>query len=1233
MEPFAQRKAQTLAELALDAGDFSRAGHVDERARPIVALVNSHPSFFTTSSCAGRVSLFADPTSATRAAGMKGGEWVYVNHDPADADAVVAAVRRKLGDARDEDAAEDAAAPVPDPECTLVLRFEPFILSVEASSIDEGGRIVACARDAGYRESGITASDKRTVCSIRCSIRMEVPVVSRGVRLVTDDALRALVGIANEKWTANAARAERLVERFTAVFGSETTTTTPTTPIPPASKPEPEEEIQIPGAGVPPTPAPGAGPAANATPPRSSVGGLAGALRAAAEAEDWVYIVDKPSAKACKDALKSAGWLDKTRRAGVADGYRVALPVTSRGSEALLAAIASGADADADADADAAGAIPASAAAALEALREGAADLDRSAGVDDPDAGADSSVAVGPGARHAPRLPPKSPKGGPPAASIRAAALEIVPEAASAKAGEIPTKWEKLGDLALLPAGAFASRRLWSDDALARVYPAVASALGVTRLARQAEVSQGPKRESRAEMLWDPENRGGWVETRELGVTYGLDVTKVMFSSGNGTEKARMAGMAAAGETVVDLFAGIGYYTLQLLHHAGVAKVYACEWNPNSVAALRANLKRNAVDPRRCEVLVGDNRRTAPSAVADRVLLGLLPDSERAWPIAVEALRDSGGVMHVHGNVASGEEEAWTRRLESTVAEIAASFGREWSVRVEHVERVKWYAPRVRHLVADVRCVPARLASAWAHAVGASTSPVTTSLMSSGLSTPRTSSRDSLSLAEEDGDSGATPASLSRQGSGVRTKMLPGHVRAEVKRLEQSPLAHGEEAFVPRPRRTSGNARGDAPGGAGAGADAGGSRTPSGRVRTMHRPTAEAFRAGPAATREPCVLTGLDVGPAPWTWSPSHLAAKPGVAEAEVSVHVSESPHLDFVRKNFTFENVRFGELLGRLAAEAEGTAGTANEGEGEGRRWYYLRSIGRNPRKEPAHALAQFPELAEELRVPGDVLWGGDAVADADERYFSAVLRCSSGGARLWTHYDAMDNALIQLHGEKRVLLFPPRVAAGLYLDGSSSPVVGPGVDGEGGWPEAFPAYRAAREAALEVTLQPGDVLYVPALWAHHVEALHGPSVAVNVFFRELDKASYPAKDLYGNADPLAAAEALEACAGAAKRLASLPRDHRVFYGGVAAARLLRDLRVERDVAPAVAAGGDPGGDSAGGPGARAGAGAGANGAVAVRAAGEGWSGTISWGNLAVGVALGGAVVGAAAAWRGRER
>jgi hypothetical protein len=39
-----------------------------------------------------------------------------------------------------------------------------------------------------------------------------------------------------------------------------------------------------------------------------------------------------------------------------------------------------------------------------------------------------------------------------------------------------------------------------------------------------------------------------------------------------------------------------------------------------------------------------------------------------------------------------------------------------------------------------------------------------------------------------------------------------------------------------------------------------------GSVRRMHRPTPAEFRTGPAATREPVVLTGLDIGPAPWLW-------------------------------------------------------------------------------------------------------------------------------------------------------------------------------------------------------------------------------------------------------------------------------------------------------------------------------------------------------------------------------
>ena len=63
--------------------------------------------------------------------------------------------------------------------------------------------------------------------------------------------------------------------------------------------------------------------------------------------------------------------------------------------------------------------------------------------------------------------------------------------------------------------------------------------------------------------------KNGWVEHRENGILYCLDVTRCMFSSGNGTEKARMGRLACCGEIVVDLFAGIGYCSLPLLVHAG----------------------------------------------------------------------------------------------------------------------------------------------------------------------------------------------------------------------------------------------------------------------------------------------------------------------------------------------------------------------------------------------------------------------------------------------------------------------------------------------------------------------------------------------------------------------------------------------------------------------------------------------------------------------------------------
>lgn len=64
---------------------------------------------------------------------------------------------------------------------------------------------------------------------------------------------------------------------------------------------------------------------------------------------------------------------------------------------------------------------------------------------------------------------------------------------------------------------------------------------------------------------------------------------------------------------------------------------------------------------------------------------------------------------------------------------------------------------------------------------------------------------------------------------------------------------------------------------------------------------------------------------------------------------------------------------------------------------------------------------------------------------------------------------------------------------------------------PSRFPRFGHARRRALEVHLKAGDVLYIPALWPHHVRA-DGFSVSVNVFWRHFSADMSPKKDLYGN-------------------------------------------------------------------------------------------------------------------------
>ena len=256
--------------------------------------------------------------------------------------------------------------------------------------------------------------------------------------------------------------------------------------------------------------------------------------------------------------------------------------------------------------------------------------------------------------------------------------------------GDIPKRWEKFSDVAIFPQGSFEGDEWSSDEALWEV---VADALGANRVARMGEVSGEFRKPSVELLLGDTD----WVVRKESGISYGYSMKSQMFSKGNTSERERMGEVVQEGEVVVDLFAGIGYYSIPALVHGRARLVHSCEWNPSALSSLRWNLEENGIEDR-CVIHEGDCRITTESlaGVADRVFLGLLPSSEDGLEPAMRVLSPSGGTLHVHG-APPGDRDSWLESLFSSISSLRP--GSELS---HTLVKVKSYKPHVWHVVADI---------------------------------------------------------------------------------------------------------------------------------------------------------------------------------------------------------------------------------------------------------------------------------------------------------------------------------------------------------------------------------------------------------------------------------------------------------------------------------------------------------------------------------------------------
>ena len=187
---------------------------------------------------------------------------------------------------------------------------------------------------------------------------------------------------------------------------------------------------------------------------------------------------------------------------------------------------------------------------------------------------------------------------------------------------------------------------------------------------------------------------------KEHDVLYSFDFTKIMFSQGNLSERKYLATLVKDGEIIVDMFAGIGYFSLSIGKHSKPNRIYSIELNPEAYNYLVENVKLNHLE----NVIIpinGDSKKevvklSVSGIRAHRVIMGVFPAPKNFIKEALLIARDEGSIYHYEGVT----EKNNYMNLFDDFNNIAKTQG--FGCKLLEKRFVKSYGPHLYHAVLDI---------------------------------------------------------------------------------------------------------------------------------------------------------------------------------------------------------------------------------------------------------------------------------------------------------------------------------------------------------------------------------------------------------------------------------------------------------------------------------------------------------------------------------------------------
>lgn len=258
---------------------------------------------------------------------------------------------------------------------------------------------------------------------------------------------------------------------------------------------------------------------------------------------------------------------------------------------------------------------------------------------------------------------------------------------------KLSSSFDIIGTIAIIkiPESLTSKRKLIADALIEEIRP-------VKSVFCQVSAIEGDYRLRKLELI-SGEN-SPITEYKEHGCTFKVDVINTYFSPRLSTERLRIAKLTEPNEVIVNMFGGVGTFSIIISRYNKSAKVYSIDSNPIAIDMCRQNIEMNKLTGNVFPVL-GDAEQEIHKGlkgIAKRVLMPLPEKAKDFVDAAVSSLENGSGTIHYFCHVGADNKK---NAIQNGIINTSESFSK-FDHTIRNVRVVREVGPRFYQIVSDV---------------------------------------------------------------------------------------------------------------------------------------------------------------------------------------------------------------------------------------------------------------------------------------------------------------------------------------------------------------------------------------------------------------------------------------------------------------------------------------------------------------------------------------------------